>query len=193
MAKRIGIFGGSFNPIHIGHAIIANYVMQNTDLDQLWLMVSPQNPLKADAGRGYDQHRLMMADLVARRIEGVSVSGFEFSLPRPSYTIDTLNELQQRFPNDEFSLIIGADNWAVFNQWKSHDEILSKFGVIIYPRRGYEISIPASLSKTVRIIDAPVVEVSSTGIREGIKAMRNMSFFLTDDVYRYILEKQLYQ
>lgn len=193
MVKRIGIFGGSFNPIHVGHAIIANYVMQNTDLDQLWLMVSPQNPLKADAGRGYDQHRLMMADLVARRIEGVSVSGFEFSLPRPSYTIDTLNELQQRFPNDEFSLIIGADNWAVFNQWKSHDEILSKFGVIIYPRRGYEISIPASLSKTVRIIDAPVVEVSSTGIREGIKAMHNMSFFLTDDVYRYILEKQLYQ
>ncbi len=192
MAKRIGIFGGSFNPIHVGHAIIANYVMQNTDLDQLWLMVSPQNPLKADAEHSYDQHRLVMADIVARRIEGASVSGFEFSMPRPSYTIDTLNELQRRFPNDEFSLIIGADNWAVFDRWKSHDEILGKFKVLIYPRRGYEISIPAHLSKTVKIVDAPIVEVSSTGIREGIKRLQNMSFFLPDEVYRYILEKRLY-
>lgn len=192
MAKRIGIFGGSFNPIHVGHAIIANYVMQNTELDQLWLMVSPQNPLKADAEHAYDQHRLVMADLVARRIEGVSVSGFEFSLPRPSYTIDTLNELQRRFPDDEFSLIIGADNWAVFDRWKSYDEILRKFKVLIYPRRGYEIAVPDHLSKTVKIVDAPIVEVSSTGIREGIKSLQNMSFFLTDDVYRYILEKRLY-
>ncbi len=193
MGKRIGIFGGSFNPIHIGHAIIANYVMQNTNLDQLWLMVSPQNPLKADSDRNYDQHRLVMADLVARRIDGASVSGLEFTLPRPSYTIDTLNELQRRFPDDEFWLIIGADNWSVFNKWKSHDEILSRFHVLIYPRRGFDITIPQIYSDTVKAISAPLVEVSSTVIRDGVKSLKNMSFFVTDDVYRYILEKRLYQ
>ena len=192
MAKQIGIFGGSFDPIHIGHAMIANYIIQNTYLDQLWIMVSPQNPLKSDKRCEYDNHRLIMADLVARRLEQVSVSAFEFTMPRPSYTIDTLNELKKRFPDKEFTLIIGADNWVVFNKWKGHDEIIEKFRILIYPRKGYDVIIPNSIIDKVKVIDAPMVEVSSTDIRNGIKNLKNMSFYMPDDVYRYIIEKKLY-
>lgn len=192
MAKQIGIFGGSFDPIHIGHAMIANYIIQNTYLDQLWIMVSPQNPLKSDKRCVNDNHRLIMADLVARRLEQVSVSAFEFTMPRPSYTIDTLNELKKRFPDKEFTLIIGADNWVVFNKWKGHDEIIEKFRILIYPRKGYDVIIPNSIIDKVKVIGAPMVEVSSTDIRNGIKNLKNMSFYMPDDVYRYIIEKKLY-
>lgn len=192
MGKRIGIFGGSFNPIHIGHAIIANYVSQHAGLDQLWLMVSPQNPLKSEFSADYDLHRLKMAELVSRRLDNVVTSGFEFGMPRPSYTIDTLNELQRRFPNDEFWLVIGADNWSVFSKWKSHDEIVAHHHILIYPRRGYEVVIPQELSGRVKVVDAPLVEVSSTEIRAGLKQMRNMAYYMADDVYRYIIENRLY-
>ncbi len=192
MGKRIGIFGGSFNPIHIGHAIIANYVSQNAGLDQLWLMVSPRNPLKPESGGDYDLHRLKMAELVSRRLDNVVTSGFEFGMPRPSYTIDTLNELQRRFPDDEFWLVIGADNWSVFDKWKSHDEIVARHHILIYPRRGYEVAIPEDLRARVQEVDAPLVEVSSTEIRAGLKQMRNMAYYMADDVYRYIIENRLY-
>ncbi len=192
MGKRIGIFGGSFNPIHTGHAIIANYVSQQAGLDQLWLMVSPQNPLKQEFSGDYDLHRLKMAELVSRRLDNVVTSGFEFGLPRPSYTIDTLNELQHRFPDDEFWLVIGADNWSVFDKWKSHDEIVARHHILIYPRRGYEVVIPEELRARVKVADAPLVEVSSTEIRSGLKQMRNMAYYMPDDVYRYIIENRLY-
>lgn len=192
MGKRIGIFGGSFNPIHTGHAIIANYVSQRAGLDQLWIMVSPQNPLKQEFSGDYDLHRLKMAELVSRRLDNVVTSGFEFGLPRPSYTIDTLNELQHRFPDDEFWLVIGADNWCVFDKWKSHDEIVARHHILIYPRRGYDVEIPKELSARVKVVDAPLVEVSSTEIRAGLKQMRNMAYYMPDDVYRYVIENRLY-
>ena len=180
MGKCIGIFGGSFNPIHIGHAIIANYVSQNAGLDQLWLMVSPRNPLKPESGGDYDLHRLKMAELVSRRLDNVVTSGFEFGMPRPSYT------------DDEFWLVIGADNWSVFDKWKSHDEIVARHHILIYPRRGYEVAIPEDLRARVQEVDAPLVEVSSTEIRAGLKQMRNMAYYMADDVYRYIIENRLY-
>lgn len=189
---KIGILGGSFNPIHIGHAILANYITQYTDIEQLWLMVSPQNPLKSEISDSYDVHRLAMAELVASKCENVITSGFEFTLPKPSYTISTLEALTKKFPQHEFVLIIGADNWQYFNMWKDSDLILKNHDIYVYPRKGYEINIPDDLKDKVYSLDSPIVEVSSTFIREQLKDNRNMNFYLPQDVYKYILEKRLY-
>lgn len=190
---KIGILGGSFNPIHTGHAILANYITQHTDIEQLWLMVSPQNPLKDNLAQSYDVHRLAMAELVARKCENVITSGFEFTLPRPSYTIDTLRALKEKFPQHEFVLIIGADNWNVFNRWKNHDEILKSHKIMIYPRQGFDIDIPVELAGSVTKLSSPIIELSSTYIREQLKNNMNMNFYLPQDVYKYILEHKLYR
>lgn len=193
MARRkIGIFGGTFNPIHVGHAIIANYVMQHCGLNQLWLMVSPLNPFKEQQGEHNDIHRLRMAEMVSHRIQGVETSAFEFQLPRPSYTIDTLHALEQKFPDVDFYLLIGADNWAAWHRWRGHDEIVRRFHVLIYPRRGFEVSIPPELQGRVSLVDAPIIEVASSSIRTAIAQMQNMSFYLPADVYDYILRHKLY-
>lgn len=189
---KIGVFGGTFNPIHVGHAIIASYIVQHCDVDKVWLMVSPLNPFKSGQGELLDGHRLRMAEMVSRRIENVETSGFEFSMPRPSYTIDTLDALQKKFPDDEFKLIIGADNWDAFSRWRGHDEILERFRVLVYPRQGYHVVIPLSLKDKVSVVDAPLIEISSTIIRNEIRLQNNVSFYLPDEVYRYILMKHLY-
>ena len=189
---KIGIMGGSFNPIHIGHAIIANYIIQNTCLDKLWLMVSPENPFKIGQKMVSDMDRIRMTEMVAGRLENVITSAFEFSLPRPSYTIDTLNALQLKFPDDEFYLIIGADNWAAFDRWRNHQELIEKFHVLVYPRRGYDVVIHQDVAHKVELIDAPLVEVSSTKIREQLGEYKNMCFYLPEDVYDYIVKKRLY-
>ena len=134
-----------------------------------------------------------MAELVSRKLDNVETSGFEFSLPRPSYTIDTLNALQEKFPDDEFVLVIGADNWVAFNRWARYQEILDKYQVLVYPREGYKVEIPEDLHGKVNLVEAPIVEVSSTAIREGVKEGKNMSFYMPDDVYRYVLQQKLYQ
>ena len=190
--RRIGIFGGSFNPIHNGHAIIASYIMQYGGLDQLWLMVSPQNPLKQPHEMAGELHRLRMTEMVSHRIDGVETSAFEFSMPRPSYTIDTLHALQDKFPDDEFWLVIGADNWAVWDRWRSHDEIIQQFHVLIYPRLGYEVSIPDTLTDRVRLVNAPIIELSSTTVRELLSHGQSIAFYVPADVEQYIVKHQLY-
>lgn len=190
---NIGIMGGTFNPIHVGHAIIANYIIQNTDIDQLWLMVSPENPFKTGQAMINEVQRLRMVEMVTRRLDNVITSGFELTLPRPSYTIDTLNALKAKFPSDNFTLVIGADNWAVFNKWRSHDEIISNFKIVVYPRVGYDIVIPPEMSDRVIAADAPVIEVSSSKIREQLSMGHDMRFFMPDEVYEYILRNDLYK
>ena len=190
--KKIGIFGGSFNPIHVGHALIASYIVENSELDALWLMVSPQNPLKENAELASDYHRLRMTELVTRRLDNVITSAFEFDLPKPSFTIDTLNALQAKFPNDEFYLIIGADNWCVFDRWKAGDEIISRYHILIYPRRGYDIVIPEQYNDRVAIVDAPLIEVSSTQVRERLSQLKNISFYVPEAVEKYIVKNKLY-
>lgn len=190
---KIGILGGTFNPIHTGHAILANYITQYTDIEQLWLMVSPQNPLKGKQKTSYDIHRLAMAELVASKCDNVITSGLEFSLPKPSFTVETLRVLTEKFPEHEFTLIIGADNWSNFHKWKDYDLILKRHKIMVYPREGYEINIPESLRDTVTALASPIVEISSTFIREQLKINRNMNFYLPENVYRYILEKGLYK
>lgn len=191
---KIGIFGGSFDPIHTGHAIIAQHVITSGVVDQLWLMVSPVNPLKADKVRQVsDADRLRMAEMVSRPMEGVETSAFEFSMPKPSYTIDTLNALQEKFPDDEFYLVIGADNWEVFGKWRNSDEILAKYHVLIYPRLGHEVVIPDDLKSHVQLIDAPVIELSSTEIRERLASGHSVRYYVPDEVLGYINRKNLYR
>lgn len=190
---KIGIFGGSFDPIHTGHAIIAQHVITSGIVDQLWLMVSPVNPLKADKVRQVsDADRLRMVEMVSRPMEGVVTSAFEFSMPKPSYTIDTLNALQEKFPDDEFYLITGGDNWQIFNKWRNSEEILAKYHLLIYPRLGFEVNIPAELQDRVKLIDAPVIELSSTEIRERLANGESVRYYVPDEVLGYIERHHLY-
>ncbi len=190
---NIGIFGGSFNPIHIGHALIAGHIIESGVVDRVWLVVSPQNPLKPQSSLADDVHRLRMTELVSRRLEGVTTSAFEMQLPRPSYTIDTLTALQEKFPDDNFHLIIGADNWALFDQWRESEKILSRFHVLIYPRLGYEVDIPATLADRVKLVDAPIIEISSTEIRRRLAAKQSITFHVPEAVEEYIHANNLYR
>ena len=191
---KIGIFGGSFDPIHTGHAIIAQYIISSGAVDRLWFMVSPVNPLKADKVRQVaDTDRLRMVEMVSRPMEGVETSAFEFSMPKPSYTIDTLNALQTKFPDDEFYLIIGGDNWELFGKWRNSEEILAKYHVLIYPRLDHEVNIPDRLKDRVTLIDAPLIELSSTEIRERLAKGQGVRYYVPDEVLKYIERKKLYR
>ena len=190
---RIGIFGGSFDPIHIGHAIIAQHIINSGVVDRLWFMVSPVNPLKA----GREQHvadtdRLRMVEMVSRPMEGVETSAFEFTMPRPSYTIDTLNALQAKFPDDEFYLVTGGDNWQIFNKWRNSEEILAKYHLLIYPRLGYEVIIPDDLKDRVTLVEAPIIELSSTEVRERLANGQSVRYYVPDEVLGYIERHHLY-
>ncbi len=191
---KIGIFGGSFDPIHVGHAIIAQHIMGSGMVDRLWFMVSPVNPLKAGKERQVaDVDRLRMVEMVSRPMQGVETSALEFTMPKPSYTIDTLNALQAKFPDDDFYLVIGADNWTVFDKWRNREEIVEKYHVLIYPRLGYEVVIPDELKSRVALVDAPIIELSSTVIRERLAQGLSVRYYVPDEVLRYIEAKQLYQ
>lgn len=191
---KIGIFGGSFDPIHIGHAIIAQHIIGSGEVDQLWMMVSPVNPLKADKQRQVtDSDRLRMVEMVTRPMEGVETSAFEFTMPRPSYTIDTLNALQEKFPDDDFYLVIGADNWVVFDRWRNNEEILAKYHLLVYPRLGYEVVIPEQLCERVRLVEAPVIELSSTMVRKRLAHGLSVRYHVPDNVLEFIENNHLYQ
>ena len=191
---KIGIFGGTFNPIHIGHAIIANYIAQNSDLDAVWFMVAPQNPLKQHiVNEASDSDRVKMVELVTNKLDNVYTSEFEFSLPRPSYTYKTLCDLSRQPPTDEFHLIIGGDNWANFSKWKNFEDIIRNYQILVYPRFGYDTDIPGEYSGNVSIVDAPIIELSSTQIRTSLRQNQNIRFYLPDEVYDYILKNKLYK
>lgn len=190
---KIGIFGGSFDPIHIGHAIIAQHIISSCAVDRLWFMVSPVNPLKADKVRQVsDTDRLRMVEMVSRPMAGVETSAFEFTMPRPSYTIDTLNALQAKFPDDEFYLVTGGDNWQIFNKWRNSEEILAKYHLLIYPRLGYEVIIPDDLKDRVTLVEAPIIELSSTEVRERLANGLSVRYYVPDEVLGYIERHHLY-
>lgn len=201
---KIGIFGGSFDPIHAGHVSLAKYVLDHTYLDEIWLMISPLNPLKPQGYVATDEERLEMARLAVEGIPGIRVSDFEFHLPIPSFTYKTLTELKKAYPDHEFRLIIGGDNWANFNRWRNPEEILSEFGIIVYPRPNESLhdtihSSPFTLdSSKILILDgAPQMAVSSTHIRDLIKDNPLRLIFsnlpLDSSVVNYIRDKNLYR
>ena len=185
---NIGIFGGSFNPIHVGHCILANVLSQSGLVDEVWLTVSAQNPLKS-ADVSLERHRLEMARIAVEQCERVNVCDVEMSMPKPSYTIDTLNRLSQMYPEHRFRLIIGADNWQIFDRWRESRRIVEHYGVIVYPRRGYEM--PCGV-EGVTAFEAPLIEISSTQIRESISRGDDVRFMVPDSVYDYIKKNKLY-
>ncbi|MBB4036322.1 nicotinate-nucleotide adenylyltransferase [Dysgonomonas hofstadii] len=189
---NIGVFSGSFNPIHIGHLILANYITEYTDIDEVWFLVSPQSPLKSKSKLSDEAIRLKMVELALTEYPKLKASSFEFSLPKPSYTINTLDALKKEYPEHSFTLIIGADNWSIFENWKEHDVILEKYPIMVYPRLGYRIAISNKLKGRVEAVETPIIEISSTFIREGILENKNVKAFLPDGVYEYILENKLY-
>lgn len=189
---KIGIFSGSFDPIHTGHAMIANYASQWAGLDRVWLMPSRVNPWKTGAPPAPDAVRLEMCRLVADECPKVEASDFEFGLPLPSYTYYTLRRLKEKYPEHEFSLIIGSDNWVNFNKWKNWVEILAGFRIIVYPRPGYEVD-KASLPESVTLLeDAPLALISSTFLRNAFKDGMDLSFFIPGAVLKYINTHKIY-
>lgn len=189
---NIGVFSGSFNPIHIGHVILGNYIVEYTDVDEVWFLVSPHNPLKEADSLLDENIRLNMVKLALRKYDKLIASDFEFSMPTPSYTIDTLDALSAKYPEHNFTLIIGGDNWEVFENWRDYDRLLQNYKLKVYPRIDSRISISGKLRNQVEALDSPVIEISSTFIRDGIKDHKDMRSFLPDGVYEYIIEKKLY-
>lgn len=185
--RQIGIFGGSFNPIHIGHLALSNYLCEYTELDEIWFMVSPRNPLK-EAGELWDDDlRLSLVRAAVKEYPKLHASDFEFSLPRPSYTYHTLCELKKVYPQYDFTLIIGADNWEVFPRWKFSEEILRGFPVYIYPRPNYHIDT-TMLPPTAKFLPTPMFEISSSFIREAIRGGKDIRFFLHPTTYELLTD-----
>lgn len=186
---KTGIFGGSFNPIHIGHLALANYLCEYGGLDEIWFLVSPHNPLKEESDLWDDQFRLELVRLATEGYPKFHASDFEFSLPRPSYTIHTLDALETAYPEREFTLIIGADNWERFPHWKASEELIARHRILIYPRPGYEVDTE-SLPEQVQLVNTPLLEISSTFIRESLAAGKDIRYFLHSKVYQRIEESR---
>lgn len=171
---KTGIYGGSFNPIHNGHIALARHLLQEAELDEIWFVVSPQNPFKVQQQLLADDKRLLLVRKALAPYPQLVASDFEFSLPRPSYMWHTLQSMSAQWPDRELHLIIGADNWLCFDRWYHADDIRSTYHIIIYPRQGYDI-VPSALPQGVRLVNTPLYNVSSTEIRADVAAGRDIS------------------
>lgn len=197
MAK-IGLFFGSFNPIHIGHMAIAGYMTEFTDLKEVWFVVSPHNPLKKKSALLPDYERLLLTELAIGDNYRLRASDIEFRLPVPSYTIDTLTYLNEKFPSNEFMPIMGEDNLYTLHKWKNAEELVKRHKIIVYPRPYTSKPSSSLLDKILALADiefvkAPLMDISGTFIRDGIKKGKNMSYFLAPPVWEYIEKKHLFE
>ena len=192
--KKTGLYFGSFNPIHVGHLIVAEYLREHTDLDEVWLVVSPHNPFKQKTTLAPDYARLEMVHLALEGFEGLRACDAEFYLPRPSYTADTLLHLGEKYPDRQFCLVMGADTLAGFERWKNYDFLAKYFPVYLYPRPGYPNDNPAvrQAERTV-LSEAPQVEISASSIRDDLRAGRNVRALLHPAVLDYIRRSGLYR
>ena len=190
--KKIGLFFGTFNPIHNGHLILASYMSEFTDLDGVWFVVSPQNPLKPKKSLLADHHRLALVRLAVEDYPQFRVSDIEFRMPRPSYTIDTLTWLSEKYPDREFVLITGTDVFTQFHKWKNAEVILKQYALYVYPRPGYAMEDYENHPR-IKVFPAPHMEISSSFIRKGIQAKKEMHFWMPEKVYEYILEMHFYE
>jgi nicotinate-nucleotide adenylyltransferase len=189
---KIGLFFGSFNPIHIGHTALANYMAEFTDLDKVWFVVSPQNPLKEKGSLLSEVHRLALVDTAIEGYNKLQSSNIEFKLSKPSYTINTLVHLQEKYPKHQFVLILGSDNLQTFHKWKNYEQILAEYELYVYPRPRYDGGELANHPK-VRVFNAPIIEISSSFIREAIKTKKDIRYFLLPSVFEYISEMNFYK
>src|SRR5574344_3030597 len=188
---RIGLFGGSFNPIHLGHTLLAEEICRQGLVNELWLMVSPCNPLKQNRTLLPDDKRLQLARLAVEGMPHLRVSDFEFTMPRPSYTYDTLTALEHYYPEHCFTLVIGTDNWCIFPRWYMAKEILAHHDILIYPRENSLVD-SRKLPENVHLLETPTFPISSTNIREMIQKGENPSAYLTPEVWRVIRDERLY-
>jgi nicotinate-nucleotide adenylyltransferase len=192
---NIGLYFGSFNPIHIGHIRIAQAALQQQKLDGVWFMISPQNPFKEIGELAPEHHRYAMVELACAELENMKASDFEFSLPRPSFTITTLIELIKRYPDDRFSIILGEDNLQAFHLWKDVEHLLKLVNVIVYPRTNATINLPDTLhsfAQRFQFLRGNLLPVSATEIRAHLKNGQPATHLLHPDVLRYICENKLY-
>lgn len=191
--KHIGIFSGSFNPIHLGHVNIVKYIIDKQLVDEVWLVVSPCNPLKNQTELIDEYLRLDMVLFAIQNVPHVKASDIEFTMSIPSYSIDTLHEFSRQYPDFQFSLIIGSDNAIVFEQWKEYKEILKQYPILVYPREGYDFESVKTLYPQMQLVDSPLFDISSTQIREYIALKKDVSSWLHPAVLQYINENDLYQ
>jgi nicotinate-nucleotide adenylyltransferase len=191
MAKT-GLFFGSFNPIHVGHQIIASYMVNYTDLDEVWLVVSPQNPLKNKKGLSNMYDRLEMARLATLSADQIKVSDIEFTLPKPSYTIDTLTFLHEKFPAREFVLIMGGDNLASLKKWKNYEVLLKNYSIYVYPRPGSDVSEWID-HPSITFTATPLMEISSTFIRKALQEHKSVQFLVPENVIQFMDSKNMYR
>ena len=191
---KIGLYFGTFNPIHIGHFIIANHMAEYSDLDQIWMVVTPHNPLKKKNTLLDDSHRLQMVHLATEDFPKIKPSDIEFKLAQPNYTINTLTHLQEKYPRYEFSLIMGEDNLKSLHKWKNYEVILEHHEIYVYPRiSSEEENLEFKNHPKIHIIHAPIVEISSTFIRENIKIGKNVKPLLPNKVWEYIDHNNFYK
>lgn len=186
--KKIGLFFGSFNPIHIGHLILANYILENSNMDELWFVVSPQNPFKEKASLLKDHNRLHMVEIAVTHYPKMRASNVEFSLPTPSYTIDTLTYLKEKHPDYSFSLIMGEDNLSNIHKWKNAETLINSHHIIVYPRvfDGEKKESEYFQHENISMIKAPIIELSATEIRTMIKDGKNVRPMLPPEVFDYL-------
>jgi nicotinate-nucleotide adenylyltransferase len=190
--KEIGLFFGSFNPIHSGHLILANYVVEYTSMQELWFVVSPQNPFKRNDTLLPEIHRLAMVDRSIEKDHRFKVSNIEFGLPKPSYTSDTLAHLSEKHPNYKFSLIMGEDNLTHLHKWKNADFLINNYVIYVYPRPNSKISHYENI-QSIQRLKAPMIEISASFIRKAIKEQKDVSWFLPQGAFKYIDEMGFYK
>ncbi|HLK27018.1 MAG TPA: nicotinate (nicotinamide) nucleotide adenylyltransferase [Puia sp.] len=179
---KVGLYFGSFNPIHHGHLIIANYVLQNTDVNQVWFIVSPQNPLKASGSLLNEYHRLFLLQCAVEGENNLRAMDIEFKLPKPSYTVDTLTYLKEKYPSYEFSIIMGSDSFSNLHRWKNHEFILKNYTIYVYKRLGDAVKNETNGNAHTIILDAPLLQISATYIRENVRKGKSIRYLVPERV-----------
>lgn len=187
---KIGLYFGSFNPVHIGHLIIGSFVANNTDVDQVWFVVSPHNPLKKTSTLLNEYHRLHLVQLAIEKDEQLKTSNIEFKLPRPSYTIDTLTYLQEKYPNNDFAVIIGSDSYQNISKWKNYELLLKNYSFYVYQRPGFEVK---ATGENITVLKAPLLEISSTQLREAIREGKSIRYLVPESVQEEIERNHYYK
>lgn len=190
--KKTGLFFGSFNPIHLGHLIIAGHMLEYTDLDDVWFVISPHNPLKDKKTLLASHHRYAMVQIAVENNPRLRACNIEFKLPRPSYTIDTLVRLEEKYPGSQFVLIAGTDIFPTFHKWKNHEVLLANNKFYVYRRHGYDLG-PYTGHPGIMLCDAPQIEISSSFIRQAINEGRDMWYMLPEKVHKYMQEMGFYR
>ncbi len=188
---KIGLYFGSFNPVHVGHLIIANHILNTTDLNQVWFVVSPQNPFKNSSSLLNEYHRLHMVNIAIEGETKLRASNVEFKLPKPSYTIDTLTYLKEKYPENKFAIIMGSDGFQNLDKWKNYELLVKNYPIYIYKRPGFEVT--ETFNARITILNAPLLDISSTAIRKLVKEKKSIRFLVPDTVKEEIERNAYYR